>query len=118
MGYLDERTNLGSLGTGGAVPAATWERFMRRALANVPPTEFTEPAPIPDVRDEAMRAARGGFDPGPQLSPSGGPERGGFVEEAPPASVETPTTTTTTRPTTTTTSRGGTTTRPCFPFCN
>ena len=95
--------------TGGAVPAATWQRFMENALANVPVTDFNEPAPIRSIADQVKRDARGGFDPGapryPAKTPSGGPyvyEPEAPVAEAPTTTV-TPTTstTTTTRPTTT-----------------
>ena len=62
MGYLDlqrrplRRASAASAQvTGGSLPARTWQAFMNAALDGVPVTEFTEPAPIPDVRDEALR---------------------------------------------------------------
>jgi penicillin-binding protein 1A len=100
--------------TGGTVPATVWQRYMRRALASVPATEFTEPAPIEAVADESMRRARNGFDPGPRRSAAGTPAGGPYVDQLPAPEAEAPTTTsstTTTRPPPPTV-----TTRPPFPF--
>ncbi|MGI8758578.1 MAG: transglycosylase domain-containing protein [Acidimicrobiales bacterium] len=108
MGYQDApRPLVGIKGvravTGGSLPAATWESFMRGALADVPVTEFTEPAPITDLADILRRRARGGFDIR-QLKPALGTEPGTYVEELPPPVVSppppraAPTTTTTTTP--------------------
>ncbi|MBA2279768.1 MAG: transglycosylase domain-containing protein [Actinomycetota bacterium] len=90
--------------TGGSVPARIWQRFMNLALEDVEVTEFTEPAPIPDVRDEVLREQRRGFAPGRRRSPSGAPASGGFVEDEGQVFVDAPLTTTSTTeaPTTTT----------------
>jgi penicillin-binding protein 1A len=99
--------------TGGSAPARLWQRYMNRALEGVPVTEFADPAPIPDVRDQVEREARGGFDPGRRRYPDGAPASGGFVEDEPAPEVDVPSTTTTsTAPTTTSTTRppGATTT--------
>jgi penicillin-binding protein 1A len=89
--------------TGGTHPARLWQAFMRQALRNVPVTDFTEPAPIVPVADEAKLRQRGGYAPGPQQQPtgSGGPDD--FIEEPPPPDASAPTvteppTTTTTEP--------------------
>jgi penicillin-binding protein 1A len=86
--------------TGGTVPAATWQRYMKRALDGVPVTEFADPAPIQTFADKAKRNARQGFDLLPRRYPSGGPGTGGYVEDAPEPVAAAPTTTTT-PPTTT-----------------
>jgi membrane peptidoglycan carboxypeptidase len=102
--------------TGGSAPARLWQRYMNRALEGVPVTEFTEPAPIPDVRDQVERDARGGFDPGRRRSPEPAPATEGFIDDEPAPAVPLPTTTTTstTLPPATTTTRPLTpTTGPC-----
>ncbi len=81
--------------TGGSLPASTWETFMRGALADVPVTEFTEPAPITDLADIFRRRARGGFDIR-QLDARAPTETGVYVEELAPPVVEPPPPTTTT----------------------
>ena len=89
---------------------------MNRALEDVPVTEFTEPAPIPDVRDQVERESRGGFDPGRRRYPDGPPASEGFVEDDPAPVVDVPQTTTTSTsiPTTSTTRpTGPTTSVPC-----
>ncbi|HUQ39163.1 MAG TPA: transglycosylase domain-containing protein [Acidimicrobiales bacterium] len=94
---------------GGTIPAGVWKQFMSKALADVPVTEFNEPAPIKPLADALKRKARSGFDPGTRrpLSPVdyGGP----YEEQVPKPSATPPTSTTsTTRPeetTTTTTDR-------------
>jgi len=98
--------------TGGSAPARLWQRYMNRALEGVPVTEFAEPAPIPDVRDQVERDARGGFDPGRRRSPAPPPATEGFIGEEPTPEVPLPTTTTTS-----TTVPGGSTstTRPLTP---
>jgi penicillin-binding protein 1A len=97
--------------TGGTVPAATWQRYMKRALEGVPVTEFAEPAPIQTFADKAKRNARQGFDLLPRRYPAGGPGTGGYVEGAPDPVAVAPTTTTT-PPSTTTTSPAPTITQP------
>ncbi|MGQ0615640.1 MAG: transglycosylase domain-containing protein [Acidimicrobiia bacterium] len=94
--------------TGGALPAATWQRYMRAALADIPATEFSEPVPIKDYADAALRALRGGFDPGPPVPPISVPPDSDFLLDLPPPTALPPTTP---PPTTSSTS----TTRPLAP---
>ena len=101
--------------TGGTHPARIWQAFMRRALADVPVTEFTEPAPIEPIPDVEKRAARRGFEPGRRKQPVPAPGRVYVEEPAPPeAPLPTTTTTTTAPPTTTTTVPPTTTTTRAF----
>jgi penicillin-binding protein 1A len=101
--------------TGGSHPARIWQAFMQAALADVPVTEFSEPAPIRSVADDARIQARRGFDPRQPMAPSGpGGETYVLDMERPPAEVPT-TTTTTEAPTTTTTEAPTTTTEPFDP---
>jgi penicillin-binding protein 1A len=78
--------------TGGTVPAATWQKYMKRALDGVPVTDFAEPAPIQTFADKAKRNARQGFDLMPRRYPAGGPGTGGYVEDAPEPVASPPTT--------------------------
>jgi len=96
--------------TGGAAPARIWQAFMRAALRDVPPTEFSEPAPIEAVPDAAKIQQRRGFEPGRRMYPSQAPGSGGYAEDLAPPVADMPTTTTV--PTTTTTSSTTTTTEP------
>src|SRR5690606_27036512 len=96
--------------TGGSHPARIWQAFMQRALAEVPVTEFTEPAPIEAVPDARKRAARRGFEPGRRQYPSGDPTAVSYVEPPATPEADVPTTTTTTEPPTTTTTTPSTTT--------
>jgi membrane peptidoglycan carboxypeptidase len=95
---------------GATFSAPTWAAFMRQALANVPPTDFSQPAPLQPVTDQLDRKARNGIDPGSQRYPvyvgSGGP-----YQFAPPAPVAVAPVTTTT----TTTTNGPPTTEPGTP---
>jgi penicillin-binding protein 1A len=88
--------------TGGTFPAQTWQRFMQRVHADLPVVDFTEPAPITPVADDAKREARRGFEPGSPRRPSGTDDGGAAEEELPPPTVEPPpeptSTTTTTQP--------------------
>ena len=106
MGYSnDQKTPLrGIKGVdrvfGGTIPARTWHNFMRQALADVPPTKFSENAPIKDLAEALRRDARGGIDPGVRR-PTGPPDPGGpYLVEAPPPQAPVPVvpTTTTTLP--------------------
>jgi penicillin-binding protein 1A len=97
--------------TGGTHPARIWQGFMQRALADVPITEFSEPAPIQAVPDAAKIQARRGFEPGKRKYPSGNPTGGTYVEDPGPPEADVPTTTTTQPSTTTTTLPPTTTTR-------
>ena len=82
--------------TGGTHPARIWQSFMRRALEDVPVTEFSEPAPIRRVPDAKLREARRGFEPGKRKYPSGNPTGGSYVEDPGSPEADAPTTTTTT----------------------
>jgi penicillin-binding protein 1A len=90
--------------TGGTHPARIWQAFMRKALAGVPVTEFSEPAPIEAVPDAAKVRQRRGFEPGRRQYPAPAPGGGGYVEDLPPPEADVPTTTTTTASTSTTSS--------------
>ncbi len=99
MGYSDVPRPLEGIKgvrsvTGGSLPAATWESFMRGALADVPVTDFTEPAPITDLADILRRRSRGGFDVRALREAEGTPP-GVYVEEPPAPAVEAPTSATT-----------------------
>jgi len=119
MGYKDcqchSMHNIDGVRTvyGGTIPASTWQHFMKRALDGVPVTEFADPAPIQTFADEAKRAERHGFDPGPRRYPSGPPSGGPYEVDANPPEAQAPTTSTTTTttlikgPTTTTTTTPG-----------
>ncbi|HET6963238.1 MAG TPA: transglycosylase domain-containing protein [Acidimicrobiales bacterium] len=104
---------------GGQWPAIAWKEFMQLALAKVPVTPFSAPAPIVTPQEAAaLRAPRTtttvpiepGYGGVVQPTPSGGP----YVYPAtppvaaPPTSAPAPTTTTTAPPpdTTTTTANG------------
>ncbi|MDZ7676737.1 MAG: PBP1A family penicillin-binding protein [Acidimicrobiales bacterium] len=91
--------------TGGSLPAATWERFMRAALEGVPATDFSEPAPIEEPASEELQRERRGFAPGPPdgitSTGNGGPYMQSLSPPAAPVPPATPTTTTTTTTTTT-----------------
>ncbi|CAN5145867.1 penicillin-binding protein 1A [soil metagenome] len=106
MGYSDTPRELRNIGgvrggiTGGSLPAATWESFMRGALADVPITDFTEPPPITDLADILRRRSRDGFDVRLRREPQG-TDPGAYVEGLPapavnpPLAIPIPTTTTT-----------------------
>jgi len=86
--------------TGGSLPAKMWAAFMKKALADVPKTEFTDPAPLDSLRERALRKQRGGFDLGNRKFPGGFPDEGSYYEpspkpEAPPPPPDESTTTTT-----------------------
>ncbi len=80
--------------TGGTWPARTWQSFMKGALAGQPATDFTEPAPITKIADQAKRDARQGFDIGRRLKPKVTEINsiGESPEELPPLSADLPTT--------------------------
>jgi membrane peptidoglycan carboxypeptidase len=102
--------------TGGSWPARMWHDFMTEAMKGIPPTEFTQPAPIESLADRAKRDERGGFDLGGRTDPPGIPGGLIYFPTAPLPSVSEPTTTTTTAPpeetTTTTVPETTTTTKP------
>jgi membrane peptidoglycan carboxypeptidase len=94
--------------TGGTHPARIWQSYMKAALKDVPVTEFSEPAPIRGIADQAKKRARQGFEPGPRQRPTG--PGGDYFVDAPMPQADAPTTTSTTTPddsTTSTTKPGG-----------
>ncbi|MDQ2650001.1 MAG: penicillin-binding transpeptidase domain-containing protein, partial [Actinomycetota bacterium] len=103
MGYENksERKELGNI-TGGSHPARIWQAFMREALADVPVTEFTEPAPIVAIADAAKLQQRKGFGPGAAQRPRS-VEVPNYVEPLPEPFVDDPTVNTLPQDTKTTT---------------
>ena len=61
MGYSDYVHTINYKGNrqvyGGTVPADTWTAYMKQALANVPVTDFSQPAPISSVNKDALTVA-------------------------------------------------------------
>jgi penicillin-binding protein 1A len=102
--------------TGGSWPARMWHDFMAEAMKGIPPTDFTQPAPIESLAERAKRDERGGFDLGGRTDAPGIPGGMTYYPSAPLPSVSEPTTTTTTVPveatTTTTVPPSTTTTKP------
>ncbi len=90
--------------TGGTHPARIWQAFMTAALAGVPVTEFSEPAPILAVPDAAKLEARRGFAPAARKRPAESSSGGRYVEDPATPEADLPTTTTLPAPTTTTSS--------------
>jgi penicillin-binding protein 1A len=93
---------------GGTWPAITWQKFMTQALAGVPATPFTQPAPIVPPQPAAALAAASTttttlpVEPGAPGSVEGTPLGGPYQVPAPvPAPPEPPPTTTLPAPTTT-----------------
>jgi penicillin-binding protein 1A len=82
--------------TGGSWPARMWHDFMTEAMKGIPPTEFTQPAPIEPLAERAKREARGGFDLGGQTNAPGIPGGMNYYPSAPLPYASEPTTTTTT----------------------
>lgn len=128
MGKTINQQNMGPVKgvanvTGGTWPARTWQAFMNAALADQPATDFTEPAPITKIADQAKRDARQGFDVGRRLKATPSDPGAGLVpvEELPSLVVEAPSSTTsttssttvpTTSPTTSSTTSSTSTTKP------
>jgi hypothetical protein len=75
-----------------------WHDFMTEAMKGIPPTEFTEPAPIESLADKAKREERGGFDLGGRSDAPGIPGATNYYPSAPLPWVSEPTTTTTAPP--------------------
>jgi penicillin-binding protein 1A len=96
--------------TGGSWPARMWHDFMAEAMKGIPPTEFTQPAPIESLADKAKRDARGGFDLGGRSDAPGIPGGVNYYPSAPLPPAYEPTTTTTLPPESTTTTVAPTTT--------
>ena len=83
---------------GGNLPAQTWHNFMLPALKDVPPTDFSQPAPItPPTVVDVNKQARGGIDPGTRSFARDTPLGGSFVQ-APGAPTAVAPTTTTSQP--------------------
>ena len=66
---------------GGTWPARLWHDYMVEAMRGVPPTEFTQPAPIESLADRAKREARGGFDLGGRIDAPGHAGRAELLPE-------------------------------------
>ena len=103
---------------GGTWPAITWRNFMAAALAKVPVTPFTQPAPIVPPQEAKALADRGptttvGIRPGApgtaEPTPAGGPYR---IPPPTPVAPPPPTSSTTTTTTTTVPSNNGPPTTP------
>ncbi len=93
---------------GGTWPAITWQEFMSQALAGVPITPFTQPAPIiPPQQAAALKAATTpttvAIQPGSPGYVQGTPMGGPYLVPAPEPYAPEPVTTTTVPPPTTTT---------------
>ncbi|HSS10961.1 MAG TPA: penicillin-binding transpeptidase domain-containing protein, partial [Acidimicrobiales bacterium] len=85
---------------GGTIPAQTWRNFMSQALVNVPPTDFTQAAPIQPPPSVVITQPRPTVGPGPERSQTG-TGSGGPYQYGPPklkAPPPPPTTTSTTVP--------------------
>ena len=76
--------------TGGSWSARMWHDFMTEAMKGIPPTEFTEPAPIESLADKAKRDARGGFDLGGREDPPGIPGGLNYFPNPPLPSAKVP----------------------------
>jgi penicillin-binding protein 1A len=104
MGYGDNQNtslrNIRGVGSvyGGTIPAQVWHAFMAQALADVPATDFTQPAPLSALQDKLNSQQRQGINPGGQRSQDGTGPGGPYQIQAPRPRVEAPTTTTTTQP--------------------
>jgi penicillin-binding protein 1A len=101
LGYRDKEVPMQGIKgvrsvTGGTIPAATWQKFMTRALDGVEVVDFDEPAPITDTADDAKREAHDGFDVGDRRFPSQTDPGSVEGEPLPPPSVEPPPSTTST----------------------
>jgi penicillin-binding protein 1A len=95
---------------GGTWPARMWHDFMTEAMKGIPPTEFTQPAPIESLADKAKRDARGGFDLGGHIDAPGLPGGLNYYPSPPLPVANEPTTSTTVPPESTTTTVAPTTT--------
>ena len=95
---------------GGTIPAQIWKGFMTQALANVPATDFSQPAPLSTLTDALAARQRGGINPGTQQAPADTPLGGPYIVN-PPSQTLPPVTTTLAPPQSTTSSSvfGGTT---------
>jgi penicillin-binding protein 1A len=98
--YLRNIKGVGAV-TGGTHPARIWQAFMKKALEGVPVTEFTEPAPIREIADDAKRKARGYFDPGDRMYARGSGAGGPYRYDPDPPAVDLPVASTTSTTSTT-----------------
>jgi len=101
---------------GGTLPAATWADYMKQATAGVPPTDFTQPAPLKRVDNAIEAQIKQSIQPGAPRSPAvigaGGPYQFGPSTPTAVAPPTLPPTTTTTIATPTTTPETTTTEGP------
>jgi penicillin-binding protein 1A len=104
MGYANNEStplrNIRGVGTvyGGTIPAQTWQTFMAAALANVPPTDFSQPAPIQTITDKLNNQQRQGINAGsPRGQDTTGPGGTYYYPYTPPRlQITAPSTTSTT----------------------
>jgi penicillin-binding protein 1A len=102
MGYADNQNtsmkNVKGVSPvfGGTIPAGAWRDFMSQALRNVPPTDFSQPAPIQTIPDQLNIRQRQAINPGPPRGQTYVGSGGTYVQNAPPRlRVSAPSTTTT-----------------------
>ena len=103
MGYANNQTTtmiLPGVGKvfGGTVPASVWKAFMSQALAAVPATDFSQPAPLSTLTDALAARQRGGINPGQQQAPADTPPGGPYIVNPPGLTLPPPSTTTTVVP--------------------
>ena len=79
---------------GGTFPAETWAEYMKQALADVPATNFNQPAPLQPVADALDKQLRGGLDPGTHQTPPTVSPGGPYVTGPAPPVATVPTATT------------------------
>jgi penicillin-binding protein 1A len=103
---------------GGTIPAGAWRDFMSQALKNVPPTDFSQPAPLQTLTDQLNNQQRQGINPGPARGQIDvGPGATYMQSTPPPLRVSAPSTSTTsTLPPETSTSTTSTTNPFGFPL--
>jgi penicillin-binding protein 1A len=94
---------------GGTIPAQTWASFMSQALANVPPTDFSQAPPIQPPPTVPITEPRPTIGPGPERYQGGTGAGGPYVYgpprlHAPPRPPPTVTTSTSSSTTSTTAS--------------
>ncbi|MGH9126006.1 MAG: transglycosylase domain-containing protein [Acidimicrobiales bacterium] len=84
MGYANNQsTTLSFPGVGNVygatIPAPVWKAFMTKALANVAPTDFAQPAPLSSISDELAAQALGGVTPGAPAAVTPAPVGGPYI---------------------------------------
>jgi penicillin-binding protein 1A len=89
---------------GGTIPAQTWASFMSQALANVPPTDFTQAPPIQPPPSVPITQPQPTIGPGPERYQGGTGAGGPYVYGPPRLHAPPPPPPTTTSSSSTTTS--------------